>query len=124
LCVLESIERSKMPSLYRAADIFTIGSLREMLGTVLLEALSTGLPVTCHRTPILEWVAGPTAVLEDISEPGGLVRQWCALLDPTVRSTRSAAARAHAEGTFSQAVILKQVLEMYSAVMADRPCQK
>jgi len=119
LLVLQSVDRAKMPSLYQAADIFTIGSLHEMLGTGVLEALSTGLPITCNRTPIFDWVAGPAGALEDISQPGGLVRQWCALLEPGVRAERSAAAREHAEKTFSQDVVLSQMLEMYSAVLAD-----
>jgi glycosyltransferase involved in cell wall biosynthesis len=84
-----------------------------------LEALSTGLPVTCNRTPIFEYVAGPSADLEDISQPGGLVRQWLRLLDPAVRARRSAAARIHAEETFSETAVLKQTLDMYAAVMSD-----
>jgi len=119
--VLQSVDRAKLPSLYQAADIFTIGSLHEMLGIVILEALSTGLPITCNRTPVFEWVAGPSAAPEDISQPGGLVRQWLRLLDPSVRAQCSAAARIHAETTFSETAVLKQTLDMYAAVMKDPP---
>jgi hypothetical protein len=84
-----------------------------------LEALATGLPLTCNRTPVLEWMAGPSAAPEDISQPGGLVRQWRRLLDPAVRAHCSAAARTHAENTFSEAVVLKQTADMYAAVLQD-----
>jgi 1,2-diacylglycerol 3-alpha-glucosyltransferase len=119
--VLQSVDRGKLSSLYRAADIFTIGSLHEMLGIAILEALSSGLPITCNRAPVFEWVAGPAAAPEDISQPGGLVRQWVRLLDPAVRARWSAAARIHAEETFSEAVVLKQTLEMYDTVMGNPP---
>jgi glycosyltransferase involved in cell wall biosynthesis len=115
------VERSTLPSLYRAVDIFAIGSLHEMLGIAILEALSSGLPITCNRTPVFEWVAGPAATPEDISQPGGLVRQWLPLLDREVRAQRSEAARKHAEDRFSEAAVVRQTLEMYAAVMADSP---
>lgn len=117
LYVFESVERGRLPSLYRAADIFALGSLHEMLGTAILEALACGLPITCNRTPTLEWVAGPAGTPEDISVSGGLVHQWERLLDAQVRSRRSNAARRHAEGTFSESVVVRQIVDMYDVVM-------
>jgi glycosyltransferase involved in cell wall biosynthesis len=119
--VLQSVERAKLPALYQAADIFTIGSLHEMMPIAVLEALASGLPLTCNRTPVFEWIGGPSAAPEDISQPGGLVRQWRRLLDPAVRAQCSAAARIHAENTFSEAVVVKQTVNMYAAVMQDSP---
>ena len=122
--ILQSVERAKLPSLYQAADIFTLGSLHEMLGIVILEALASGLPISCNRTPVFEWVAGPAGDPEDISQPGGLVRQWQRLLDPAVRAQCSAAARIHAENTFSETVVMKQTSLMYDAVMRDGPAPR
>ena len=121
IVVFESVERAKLPSLYQAADLFTIGSLHEMFGIVLVEALATGLPITCNRTPVFEWVAGPAAAPEDISQPGGLVRQWQRMLEPQFRRQCSTAGLAYANKTFSENVVVEQTLNMYAAMMADFP---
>jgi 1,2-diacylglycerol 3-alpha-glucosyltransferase len=120
LRVYQSLDRARLPSLYRAADIFCLGSLSEMMPIATLEALASGLPVTCNRTPVLEWMAGEGGAPCDISQPGGLVKQWQALTAPEARQRTSAAARKHAEEVFSEPVVLRQVLDMYRAVMSDR----
>jgi glycosyltransferase involved in cell wall biosynthesis len=117
--ILGSIDREKLRSLYRAADIYALASLREMMPIAVLEALSSGLPITCNSTPTLEWMAGPGGVPEDISKPGGLVRQWLRLAARNTRALASAAARRHAEETFSAPVVLAQIEEMYGAVAED-----
>jgi glycosyltransferase involved in cell wall biosynthesis len=115
----ESIDRDRLATLYQAADIFSLASLREMLGIVLLEALASGLPVTCNDTPTLRWVAGPAGHPDDISQPGGLVRQWARLIDPAARLALSRSARAHVESTFAEPVVLGQITGMYNAVLAS-----
>jgi 1,2-diacylglycerol 3-alpha-glucosyltransferase len=115
--MMESLDRARMPSLYQAADIFSIASLHEMQGIAIVEALATAVPVSCNRTPVLEWVAGAGGVPEDISLPGGLVRQWRRLADPAVYAGYSDAARQHAVATFSETAVLHQILDMYDVVM-------
>ena len=117
--MLESVDRPRILSLYRAADIFALASLYEMLGIVVLEAGACGLPVTCSNTAVLAWAAGPASRLEDISVPGGFVRQWMRLVDPDARNATGAQARIHVETTFSEPVVLKQVQDMYASVMAQ-----
>ena len=115
--ILESVDRTKLPSLYQAADIFALASLREVLGIVILEGLASGLPVALHRTPVMEYVAGDAGQLEDASIPGGLVRQWIRLSDAQVRADMSAGALRHVQRTFSEAVVLRQIEELYDVVM-------
>lgn len=114
--ILESVDRRKIPSLYRAADIYAIASLHEMMPIAVLEALSSGLPVSCNRTATLEWMTGPGGAIEDISAPGGLRRQWERLANPATRSAMGAAARRHAEDTFSEGVVVAQIEAMYETV--------
>lgn len=115
--LFESLDRDRLASLYHAADIFALASLHEMMPIALLEALACGLPASCNDTPTLRWMAGPAGNLEDISQPGGLVRQWTRLIDPGVRLEHSWKGRAHVECTFSEDVVLRQIREMYRTVL-------
>jgi 1,2-diacylglycerol 3-alpha-glucosyltransferase len=119
LVMMESLDRSKLPSLYRAADVFAIASLHEMMPIVTLEALASGLPISCNATPILTWITGPAGYPEDISQPGGLVRQWERLTDCRLRAELAERARLHAENTFAEPVVLRQMVEMYDAVLSS-----
>jgi glycosyltransferase involved in cell wall biosynthesis len=116
LIILESVDRSRLATLYQSADIFALASIHEMMPIALLEALASGLPATCNDTPTLSWMVGPAGYPEDISQPGGLVRQWSQLLDSSVRMDLSRQARAHVEATFSETKVLEQIEDMYRIV--------
>jgi glycosyltransferase involved in cell wall biosynthesis len=117
LIFLESLDRDRLATLYQAADIFALASLHEMMPIALLEALASGLPASCNETPTLCWMVGPAGHLNDIQDPGGLVRQWLPLLDPAVRADLSRKARAYVEATFSESKVLEQIHAMYRAVL-------
>jgi glycosyltransferase involved in cell wall biosynthesis len=115
---LEAVPRDRMPGLYRAADLYSIASLHEMMPIAVLEALASALPIACNNTPTLRWMTGPAGKLQDISNDGGLAAQFAALSLPDVREELSRAARRHAETTFSEPVVLRQIVEMYRQVAA------
>ncbi len=117
---LEGVTRDKMPCLFQAADLFALASLHEMMPIALLEALASGLPVACNNTPTLEWMTGPAGRLSDISQEGALAEQLEQLAEPRQRAALSAAARTHAEQTFSEPVVVKQIIEMYQTVMDQK----
>lgn len=115
---IEGASRDKMPALYRAADIFAMASLHEMMPIAMLEALSTGLPVCCNSTPVMNWMTGAAAVTADIREQGALASQMlAAATDPDVRRTRGEAARNQAVRLFSANAVIGQMIEMYREVM-------
>jgi glycosyltransferase involved in cell wall biosynthesis len=117
LIILESVDRNRLAMLYRSADIFALASIHEMMPIALLEALASGLPATCNDTPTLRWMVGPAGHPEDISQPGGLVRQWSQLLDASVRLALSRKARAHVEATFTESIVVEQIKDMYRVVL-------
>jgi 1,2-diacylglycerol 3-alpha-glucosyltransferase len=113
----EALDRQKLVSLYQAADIFALGSLHEMMPIAVLEALASGLPISCNNTETLNWMAGPGGELEDVAQAGGLMRQWNRLAGAECRGAFSAKARAYARATFSESVVIEQIAEMYKSVM-------
>jgi glycosyltransferase involved in cell wall biosynthesis len=113
---LESVSRDRIPSLYQAADVFALASLQEMMPIAVLEALASGLPIACNDTPTLRWMAGPAGILTDISEPGALAAQFTRLARSEARQRLGNRARLHAETTFSEPVVVQQVLALYAQV--------
>ncbi|HLJ56243.1 MAG TPA: glycosyltransferase family 4 protein [Chthonomonadaceae bacterium] len=114
---LEGIPRSQMPDLFRAADMFALASLTEMMPIAVLEAIASGLPVICSDTPTFRWMAGPAGLLADLSDEGALAEQLARLCDDGLRRRLGCAAREHAESCFSEPVILQQIFDMYDTVL-------
>jgi glycosyltransferase involved in cell wall biosynthesis len=116
--ILQDLPRDRVRDLYRAADIFTLASLYEMFGIVLLEAMAVGLPVLCHDTASFREVVGPAGHYADLSKPGGLAGGLAALRNDDYRARLSAAARPHVEAHFSTRAVVPQLVGMYRATMA------
>lgn len=114
---LERVPRERIHTLYQAADVFALASLHEMMPIALLEALASGLPVACNDTPTLRWMCGPAGLPRDLSREGGMAEQLLQLAAPGQRANFSQAARRHAEETFSEPVVIQQILSMYSELM-------
>jgi glycosyltransferase involved in cell wall biosynthesis len=110
--------RSRMPELYRAADLFCLGSLLEMMPIALLEATASGLPCLVHRQPVMEWMIGPGGTAIDMTTPGGLARELERLLrSGEERERLGALARAHCLSHFSRDAVLDEILDYYDLVV-------
>jgi 1,2-diacylglycerol 3-alpha-glucosyltransferase len=112
--------RNRMPELYRSADLFALGSLKEMMPIAVLEATASGLPALVHRHPVLEWIVGPGGESIDMSAPGALAAalRRCLTDQPNLRRT-GMRGRDHCLRQFSRDVVLDQILDYYRSVLAD-----
>ena len=117
------VPRANMPDLYRTADIFTLASLHEMFGIVLLEAMASGLPVVCHDSPNFRAIVGPAGSFHDASRDGGLAAGIAPLLDPATREALARQARQHVDQQFSEQAVLPGIIAMYHAVLRSEPRQ-
>lgn len=92
--------RADVERLYAAADLFTLPSMFDAFGMVVLEALAAGLPVVASRgIGAAEVLTGPLAdlVLDDPTDVDALARLLVRGLDPARRPALAAAARSVAE---------------------------
>jgi len=67
ITLLDSVPDADMPAIYQAADLFVLPSLSEGFGLVLVEAMTSGVPVVTSRIGVMPEVVGDAARL--ISDP-------------------------------------------------------
>ena len=113
--------RSRMPDLYRAADLFVMCSLREMMPIALIEAAATGLPCLVHGHPVLEWIAGEGGYSVDMVAPGVLaagIRTLC--LGANRRASLGGAGRVRAVSRFGRDQVVSQMVQYYEFCNSNR----
>ncbi|MBC7130338.1 glycosyltransferase family 4 protein, partial [Candidatus Bathyarchaeota archaeon] len=110
----------KLPSLYRAADIFAFPSIYENMPFAVLEALASGLPVVTTK------VGGIPEIIDDgrngfLVEPFNSSKLADRLLylveNPAVASEMGMAGRRTVEEKFNWKRIVKQVIQVYQEAL-------
>lgn len=110
--------RTRMPELYRAADVFVLGSLFEMMPIAVLEATSCELPCLVNRHPVLEWMVGPGGRPMDMGAPGELACELVRLCDDnSIRQVLGKAGRNHCCKNFGRDAVVDQMLAYYQLVV-------
>lgn len=116
--LLTNVPMDNMPDLYRAADVFVLGSFREALGIVIIEAMACGLPAICHHFPVMKWVVMGGGDCADLSVDGSMasvLKEY--LLDEHLRRRKGALARKRVMETFSEEVIVTDIINMYHEIL-------
>jgi glycosyltransferase involved in cell wall biosynthesis len=109
--------RQRMPDLYRAANVFCLGSLLEMMPIALLEATASGLPCLVNRQPVMEWMIGPGGEAIDMAAPGALAAALERLLrSQSERERLGSLGREHCLRNFSRDAVVDQILAYYEVV--------
>jgi 1,2-diacylglycerol 3-alpha-glucosyltransferase len=116
---LVQFPRAEMADLYRAADVFVLTSLKEMMPIAVLEACASGLPCVVNRHPVLEWMVGPGGQTIDMASTGELAATLAALLgNADRRAVLGAQAREHCVAEFGRDRVIDRLLEYYRFVLA------
>jgi len=111
--------RERMPDLYRAADVFVLASLKEMMPIALLEATATGLPCVVHDHPVMRWMAGAGGACIDLTRRGTLCKAVGELANDRARAREfGGAARAHCVEQFCRDAVVDRVLAYYHQLLS------
>lgn len=112
------LPRDEMNKLYNCADIFVLCSFREALGLAAVEAMSCEKPVICHHHQILQWVVNDVGDAIDLSRESTLSDKMKQYLenDQLIRE-KGNLARQRVLQTFSEHVVITDVLDMYQKVI-------
>lgn len=116
---LGEVDDADLPAQYQQAQLFVLpaNARAEAFGTVLLEAMASGLPcVTTEVGTGTSWVVqdGVTGAVVPPQEPAALAAAIRALLaDEPRRQAQGRAARARVEAEFTQELMIRRVEEIY-----------
>lgn len=72
--IIKSVSRDEVSDYYKTANIFTLPSLHEGFGKVLIEAMSFGLPCLVHDYDVTRFVLESHGVYGDLTKEGELVQ--------------------------------------------------
>lgn len=111
--------RDVMQDIYRAADLFVMCSLREVFGTVFLEAMASGIAAIGHDFPVTKWIIGDGGECIDMSVRGNLRHAVDGLLQRDDLRELGEKARRRVLELFSKDRVIDQTMEMYKTIAKD-----
>lgn len=117
-----TVPHESIHEVYQLADLFVLPSLTEGLGIVILEAMSSAIPVLVHHDPLFRWVVDCSECTLDMSQ-SGLLRQRIAtwFADSGLRARLGRQLATNARDRFDWQTLKPDYLTLYrDAARIDR----
>jgi 1,2-diacylglycerol 3-alpha-glucosyltransferase len=110
--LLRRVSPAEISDYYAAADVFTLASLHEGFGRVLVEALAQGLPCLAHDYAVAREVLAETGFYADFRVPGALAGLLAGALAAGTDSVARQARHRSAHARFSWDVLAEKYVAM------------
>jgi len=121
---LGEVSDDELPALYHLCDLFVLPATHssEAFGLVQVEAMASGVPTICTEVGTgTSWVTqdGQTGYVAPPNDPAALAEKINRLLvDPPLRQTLGAAARARAQAEFAVERLIERVEQLYQTLIS------
>jgi rhamnosyl/mannosyltransferase len=118
------VDDAELPGWYQRADVFVLpaNARAEAFGTVLLEAMASGLPcITTELGTGTSWIVqdGVTGLVVLPEDPGALAQAIERMKDASRRQQMREAGRARVEALFTQERMINQVMQVYKDALSN-----
>jgi rhamnosyl/mannosyltransferase len=118
------IDEANLPAQYQQADLFVLpaNARSEAFGTVLLEAMASGLPcITTELGTGTSWIVQDkvTGFVVPPNNPQALAKAIGSLQgNEALRQQFGQAARARVKGEFSEEIMINRIIQLYQELLA------
>jgi glycosyltransferase involved in cell wall biosynthesis len=119
-----TVEHSRIPAFYAAADVFVFPSVTETQGLVLAEAFASGLPVVALDNPQTRDVFGEHLAGAIVADAASMADAIAELLVSPDRRVQAATHAKTAAAAFDARATAGRVLAIYEAVVANLGADK
>jgi glycosyltransferase involved in cell wall biosynthesis len=114
------VPTSRVPELYKLADVMAHASLWEAFGLSIVEGSAAGLPVIVHDAPHFRWLFDNPKAWVDMSAPGALAARLASIMASRDALDEARCSRQSRE-RFAWEVLKAGYREMYERVAAHAP---
>lgn len=111
--------RTEIPAVMRALDVFTLSSIYEGFGLVLLEAMEASTPIVASEVSAIPEIVvdGETGRLVPPREPALLAKAMAELIDPALRAKMGAKGRERLIDAFGVDQMVDRTMNVYRAAL-------
>ena len=117
---LPNVAHEFMPLIYPSADVFVLGSFREVFGIAFLEAMASGVPAFGDDYEVTRWIIGGGGETTDMQKKGALAKILQKYTDRDICRKVGGQARERALTHFSKEKVVRSMMEVYRTILEEK----